>query len=236
MNGILTLEERRRKLGHDLKPHIEALLGTVFLRDLESARLDPKKVGAIFSQYRHYCSGFTGFLEILLQRTNSPIVQKPLLENLWEERGSGNANLSHVTMLDDFVVAWGVATGLTPEEAKRFPKAEVPVTSFLNDIREHLQKAPLAAAFGFIGPGTEEVTSEQYARFLKGLRSYGLVAEEKLAFFDVHIAADIQHANFFWQALEQVALTESDWDDVTAGAKHSLTRETKFWNEMVGTK
>ncbi len=230
------MSERRAILSQELRPHIEALLDTRFTRELEAASLDPRKVGAIFAQYRHYCAGFTGFLETLLQRTSLPIAQKPLLENLWEERGSGDSAKSHVTMLDDFLVAWNEATGLAAHEARVHPAANTAVSSFLGDIREHLEHAPLAAAFGFIGPGTEEVTSEQYAGFLRGLRAYGLVSEAKLAFFEVHIAADIQHANLFWQALEKVATTEAEWRDVAAGAKRSLVREVQFWNEMVEMK
>lgn len=232
----MTLEERRRQLGQELRPHIANLLDSPFTRDLEAGRLNPHQLWTIFSQYRHYCQEFTGFLEALLKRTDSAIAQKPLLENLWEERGSGDDKKSHVVMLENFVGAWGEALGMTAVEARSLAPARPPIQSFVTDIRKYLVEAAVPAAFGFVGPGTEEVTSEQYSRFLKGLRSYRLVENSKLEFFEVHIATDIQHANFFWQALDQVALTERDWLDVSEGAKHSLSRETKFWNEMMGTK
>ena len=236
MTSSLTTEMRRLSLNAVLKPHIEDLLNSAFVRNLEAGRVEPAKVWQVFSQYRHYCSAFTEFLEILLQRTTSPVAQKPLLENLWEEKGSGDSAKTHVRMLEDFVGAWGEALGRTPESIRVLPPAEAPVTEFVRDIRSHLQTATLASAFGFIGPGTEEVTSQQYTCFLRGLKSYGLVENSKLAFFEVHIVADIQHANLFWQALEQVAHTEADWLEVTSGAKQSLLRETQFWNEIMGAK
>lgn len=236
MTSSLSIETRRSNLNAVLGPDIKGLLESTFVRDLEAGRMEPGKIWQIFSQYRHYCAGFTEFLEILLSRTASPVAQKPLLENLWEEKGSGDSMKTHVRMLEDFVGAWGEALGKTPESSRALPSAEAPVAGFVRDIRTHLQSAPLPSAFGFIGPGTEEVTSRQYSRWLRGLKTYGLVESSKLEFFEVHIVADIQHADHFWQALEHVASSEADWLEVVSGAKRSLRLETQFWNEIVGVK
>ena len=134
-------------------------------------------------------------------------------------------------MLAKFLAGWACAAGI--DQLKR-PEIRPAVRSFVDDILSYLQSASLPAAFGFLGPGTEEVTSEQYKMLLEGLRSYRLVNEADLEFFSAHITADVRHADTFWTALEQIAKTEEEWNEVYTGARHSLIRETKFWNELAG--
>lgn len=228
-------DERRAKLNSNLRPDVAEMMSSAIFKQIESGQLEPAKIWAYFAQYQHYCTSFPRFLGALLSRTNLPVARQPLIENLWEESGSGDVRKSHVEMLETFLKSWGQAIGLTEAAmASRAPKN--PVVSFVDDISSYLASASMPSAFGFIGPGTEEITSEQYAVFLTGLRSYGLVDESKLEFFAAHIDADIRHANVFWDALDHIAIEESDWVDVERGARQSLKRETKFWKEMAETK
>ncbi len=229
----MKLDERRLKLSADLKPAVNKLLSSRVFRAIESRQADPKSIWTVFNDYRHYCANFPQFLELILVRTNSPIARQPLIDNLWEESGSGDKSKSHVAMLDTFLDSWGRAAGMSSTKTLEPSPAAV---SFVDDILKYVKTASLPAVFGFFGPGTEEITSEQYVVLLKGLRSYGLVGEEKLGFFGTHITADIKHADVFWQALENVASSEADWLDVTQGARDSLKRETQFWSEMAGSK
>ena len=223
----------------DLQSDVTRLLESAVFQEIARKTADPKRIWFIFSQYRHYCRSFPQFLEALLTRTTSVVARQPLLDNLWEESGSGDAAKAHPAMLDGFLDAWAEASGVSEAEMLRSQQLHPPskpVSSFVDDILLFLKTAPLASAFGFLGPGTEEITSRQYDFILKSLRSYGLVEESKLEFFSAHITADIKHADVFWDAIENVARTESDWLDVERGARESLKRETQFWKEMAGLK
>lgn len=224
-------EERRAKLAVSLRKDIEALHASTSLQAISSGKVKPEYIWQAFGQYLHYCGSFPRFLGVIISRTTSPVARQPLIENLWEESGSGLGGKSHVLMLENFLASWARAAGIDP--LKR-PEIRPAVRSFVDDILSYLQSASLPAAFGFLGPGTEEVTSEQYRLLLEGLRSYGLVQETDLEFFTAHITADVRHADTFWTALEQIAKTEEEWNEVYTGARHSLVRETKFWNELAG--
>ncbi len=231
----MRLDARRLKLSADLKKDVGELLSSRMFQQIENRQADPKQIWYVFADYRHYCANFTKFLEIIMSRTDSLIAKQPLIENLWEESGSGDGSKSHVAILETFLASWGRAIGMSSNEILEIKPSPV-VTSFVDEILIYLKTAPLPAAFGFVGPGTEEITSQQYSVFLEGLRSYQLVGENELAFFSTHIDADIKHADVFWSALDQVAATESDWLAVAQGARESIKRETQFWNEMAGSK
>lgn len=227
--------ERRQKLSAALQSDLESLMTSQVLQEIGNGRADPRSVWLVFSQYQYYCKSFPLFLEAILTRTTSVIARQPLLDNLWEEAGSGDVAKSHPAMLETFLESWGFACGI-PKPQMLTSEPSRPVVSFVEDILTFLRTAPLPAAFGFLGPGTEEITSQQYKLILRGLRSYGLVDELKFEFFSAHITADIKHAEAFWDALEDVARTEDDWLNVERGARESLKREVKFWKEMAGLK
>jgi pyrroloquinoline quinone (PQQ) biosynthesis protein C len=224
-------EMRRAKLAVSLRKELEALHASISLKAIASGKVKPEYIWQAFGQYLHYCGSFPQLLNIIISRTTSPIARQPLVENLREESGSGFGGKSHALMLEHFLASWACAAGIDP--LKR-PEIRPAVGSFVDDILSYLQSASLPAAFGFLGPGTEEVTSEQYKMILEGLRSYRLVNEKDLEFFSAHITADVRHADTFWTALEQIVETEDDWNEVYTGARYSLVRETKFWNELAG--
>lgn len=228
--------ERRIKLKSELQPLIGALMKSPVILSIIDGKASSEFVWHVFMQYRFYCARFPQFLGALLARTAEPIARQPLVENLWEESGSGDSAKSHVAMLDTFLLAWARAIGKNQSEFESWLQPREAVDSFVTEVLALLNSESLPFAFGFLGPGTEEVTTEQYTRLLEGLRGYHLVEESDLEFFAAHIIADIKHADTFWNALEQVSKSDADWNDVAAGAKKSLERETMFWNELAGLK
>jgi pyrroloquinoline quinone (PQQ) biosynthesis protein C len=227
-----SVADRRRDLTSTLAPRIDRLMGGDFVSLLKEQKVKPDDVLTVFGQYRHYCSRFPKFLSILLARTDSDVARRPLIENLWEESGEGIAQNSHLHLLDRFLTALSVKlksdSGLSLEVA---PGAAV--SKYVDAIERFLLSQPLAAGFGFIGPGTEEVTSKQYSIFFESLRSYELLADSDLIFFASHIQADVRHANLFWHALENICESDDDWRHVKSGAEASLDLELTFWKELV---
>lgn len=222
---MMTTIDRRNELTEALRPRVDRLIESEFASLLKNQSIQPADVLGAFRQYRHYCSRFPKFLSLLLARSESEVARRPLIANLWEESGEGNLQNSHLQLLDRFLNA---TAGGSPDVS---PGAAV--SKYVFEIERYLWNQPVAAAFGFIGPGTEEITSRQYSIFLEALRGYQLWSESDLIFFASHIEADVRHANLFWDALANICKSEEDWRQVKVGAEASLDLELTFWKELV---
>lgn len=231
---MIDLKQRRKEMTNYLSPLVNKLLEGPFSKGLNQGTFHPNFVGQVFGEYRLYCASFPKFLGTLLARTDEEIARRPLIINLWEESGEGDLEKTHLKMLDRFLLAWSQAK---PKGETFAPVGFVSKTAtkdFCDDIQNYLATKSAPQVFGFIGPGTEEVTARQYELFVAGLRKYSMVSEKDLEFFSAHMVADVRHADLFWNALENVCKTEADWGLAAEGAKASLEMEIQFWANLTG--
>jgi pyrroloquinoline-quinone synthase len=228
---MVEINQRRTDLMRSLSPQIEKLLSSSFAKGLLDQSHPPATVLRVFQEYRVYCASFPRFLGTLLSRSDNETVRQPLILNLWEESGEGNLQKTHLKMLEDFLNKWSDAIGVKILDISRSTGVVTP--KFCSDIQSFLHSRSLPEVFGFIGPGTEEVTARQYGSFVKGLRGYGLLKDADLDFFTAHLVADVRHADLFWDALEAVCTTEASWDLAQKGAAASLTLEIEFWDSLM---
>ena len=222
---------RRERLTAVLQPLIHDLTHCSFATKLQGRELEAHDVLTTFRQYRFYCASFPQLLATLLARVDDELVRRPLVINLWEESGEGDLTKTHLKMLDRFISSWSKALNVIDTD-RREPQG--PVSIFVSGASSYLKERSLPAAFGFIGPGTEGVTSQQYEIFLDGLRKYELVKEDDLQFFSAHIETDVRHANLFWEGLHAVCGNDDGaWIEAERGALDSLKLEKEFWNQVI---
>lgn len=225
------LNQRRTDLMKSLSPKVEQLLSSSFCKGLLNKTHSPECVLRAFQEYRVYCASFPKFLGTLLSRSENEIVRQPLIINLWEESGEGDLRKTHLKMLDRFLSRWSEAIGKKNWDLTASSGAVT--RKFSSDIQTYLQTKSLPEVFGFIGPGTEEVTARQYELFVTGLRGYGLVNDDDLEFFTTHLVADVRHADLFWDALGAVCTSEDSWRLAQQGASASLDLEIVFWENLL---
>jgi len=228
---MVELNQRRRDLMMSLSPKVDKLLSSSFSRGLLNKTHSPECILRAFQEYRVYCASFPKFLGTLLSRSDDEVVRQPLIINLWEESGEGDLRKTHLKMLDRFLSSWSESIGLKNWEIAA--TSGTVTRKFSSDIHSYLQTKSLPEVFGFIGPGTEEVTTKQYELFVKGLRGYGLVNDGDLEFFTTHLVADVRHADLFWDALAAVCVSEDSWHLAQQGASASLDLEIVFWENLL---
>src|SRR2546421_3407767 len=87
-----------QQLEADLRPGIERILTHPFLQRLAEASITSSQLREFTLQYNIYCSHFPRYLAAVAANVPDDATRLSLIENLWEEHGEGNLDLSHRTL------------------------------------------------------------------------------------------------------------------------------------------
>ena len=138
------------KLQHELQPSIDEILNHPFITRIRNATLTKDQLQFFVEQYHIYNTYFPRMLGALAANVPDDKTRMPIIENLWEEHGSGKLEESHRVLFEKFAIAVGVS----PE---RLDKVEPLSTTAI--CCEHLLETCLNEDFitslGVLGPVTE---------------------------------------------------------------------------------
>ena len=182
-------------------------------------------------QYYVYSSGFTSYLQAVINGLPLQRHRQTLVENPKEEQrvcGSADNVTPHAVLFDRFRRAAGVTETLE----RRF----TPCTTVLVWRDLFLQKcqSPRAGVgVGAIGLATELLVSQIYAQILEGLRGHNSLSSEHHRFFELHIDCDDGHADELLRITEELCQDCSTREAVRFGAFSSLNLRTAFWDVML---
>jgi hypothetical protein len=195
-----------------------------------SADLAKREKAYLLRQYQHYVESFPLLLALALTHLFDDIVRFPLVQNLWEEHGSGNLEKNHRTLYEqtlhrarmaDPAISGVLTLGYGPA-----------VVNFVAACTNALKVSNPCFTVGFIGLGTEAVTAELYCILRTPLSPFGQPDDN---FFDLHLQIDNEHAALFIPAITRLQETNAaDSDcDLNKGFERALELEVLFWNQVV---
>jgi pyrroloquinoline quinone (PQQ) biosynthesis protein C/mannose-6-phosphate isomerase-like protein (cupin superfamily) len=152
----------------------------------------------LFSQYYFYSQNFTRLIAVILGKCDNDYYRCKLIENLWEESGGIEFEKRHSEIFHQFLKN---SLNLDTKKIKfaAFSK------QFFNDYFQLCQAASPAECAAILAFATEGIVARLYKIFKTGLLNAGIL-EEQLAFFNLHIACDDEHA----ETLKELSFSYQD--------------------------
>jgi pyrroloquinoline quinone (PQQ) biosynthesis protein C len=193
---------------------------------LGRCKIDPRSRAdfQVFSGQHYALVGtFTRYLELLLVQAPSSQAKLWLAKVLIDEYGERSGQEDHATHYRRFMLACG-----WPEEEIEQVRLHPAVVEF---ITEHLRlclQQPFLVGLGAVGPGHEWAIPLMFAEIIGGLERAGFTPEE-MAYFTLHTAQDVDHANWLEEALATFATTQEAQEQIALGCRLSLAARERLW-------
>jgi quercetin dioxygenase-like cupin family protein/pyrroloquinoline quinone (PQQ) biosynthesis protein C len=179
----------------------------------------------VFSQYHLYTSSFTRFIAGVMASCESDLFRARLSENLWEEGGGCEPGRRHAQIFRDFL-----QHSLGIDDVDRIAYASF-TRQFVDAYLAESVRSDAVSGAAFLAIGTEGIVARMYQIMRAGLVHAG-IPEAELAFFDLHIACDDDHA----VTLEELMLSYADqpgWFDACAAAlTRALDLRLRFFDDL----
>ena len=215
------------KLQAELRPGINEILEHPFLKRIHDATLTESQLKFFVEQYHVYNSYFPRLLSALAANITDDRTRMPIVENLWEEHGSGVLKDSHRMLFENFAAS----VGLTPEDLKNVEPLST--TAICCDhLLDTCMNEDFITSLGALGPGTEYFTKDEYYLIVEGLSKYPTLGEKELEFWIVHISLDEDHYSDMLEAIKPWCNTSSNRHKVKVGAKKAIDLEILFWDGL----
>lgn len=115
------------RIEEEIQPRIAKVLNSPFLLALANASLSARQLREFALEYYVYALAFPKCLSEVAANAPDDEARFPLIENLWEEYGSGDAAANHRALYKTSCTAWGSALRSTPPApACRPPRTRFP--------------------------------------------------------------------------------------------------------------
>ena len=182
-------------------------------------------------QYATYSSGFTSYLQAVINSLHSAEHRHQLQDNLAEEQGlldDTGHHIPHAQLFERFRRAAGVSE---QQEAEFRPC--VTATTWRDLFLQKCQSSQNGVGLGAIGIGTELVVSAIYTQIRQGLREHSALSDADCLFFDLHIDCDDGHADELLRITEDLCSDAEHREAVRFGAISALNLRNAFWDVML---
>ncbi len=216
-----------REMEKDLLVKIDRVLTHPVITKINKGELSKEQLRLFAIQYSIYCGYFPRFLCACAANIPDDNTRMAIIENLWEEHGSGDLKGSHRVLFEKFALSVGV----TPEDirnAKPIPSTLINVEYLLN----MCQDGSFIKSLGALGPGTEFFTSREYELIYRGLQKVEGLTESDLEFWSIHITLDDHHYEDMVDAVRIWLDTEENINLFKEGAERAVDLEILFWNGL----
>jgi len=212
------------RIEREIQPRIAEVLSSPFLEALASAALSPQQLRSFATEYYVYALAFPKCLAEVAANAPDDESRYPLIENLWEEYGSGDPEANHRTLYKKFMHGLGIS------EAEYSAGTCLPATANQIDRLSRLcRNEPYLVGFGALSIGTEFFTADEYVLILKGLQQYDFLDAGSLKFWAVHTELDEFHYQDMRAVLDKWPDPEECYEQVLTGAVAAIDLEIGFW-------
>lgn len=159
-----------------------------------------RQLQQIFLEYRIFTDHYADDLALLVARTPRGELKTLLSELVYEELGSGDANQSHIEMLERFVSSLGVESFDEPTDPRN--------VELLGEMRRLLTDEPVIYGIALRGMGGECVCQVYLTELHRQLRKNPYCrdheAEIDWEFWDVHAGEpDLEHNRMVKRGIDQ---------------------------------
>ncbi len=209
-------------LEEELTPLIHQVIHHPVLRGVAS--LGRSELQILGREYALVCAHFPRLIAAVAANVPNDVTRLPLVENLWEEHGSGNLGLSHRTLFGRFLLAVDISGEPQPSEVSGSTRR------YIKEVSEICQNGHFLEGLGALGPGTEFFTGIEFDHLYNGLMETGYFSEFDLEFFSVHIGMDDEHYEGMRQALTPWLGNRTNEAHIRRGARRAVQLEVEFWD------
>lgn len=216
-----------KQLEKELRPDIDKILYHPFLIRISKGDLSHAQLQYFAIQYAYYCYHFPRFLAFTAGNIPDDLTRMPLVENLWEEHGSGKYSKSHRQLYNKFLEALEIE----PKELKTFPLLPDTQTC-VQTLLDICKNRHYLESLGALGPGTEFFTNDEYEIIYNGLEKSPYLTQRDLKFWKVHISLDVEHYGEMVEILYPFLHEEKNRNLIREGALKAIQMEQLFWSGL----
>ena len=199
---------------HTLDTRIAAkhLLDHPFYQRWNSGELTRDELQDYARQYYHYALAFPTFLSAMHHQTEDIAIRQMLLENLIEEeRGAENHPELWLRFCDALGLSRDEVLATTASEATR---------RLIDAVRESARHGELHEGLAALYAYESQVPAVAQSKIDGLAKWYGITADRDIAFFSVHMEADVVHSGTSKALLNQLCDTPAK----TAAAGEATSR------------
>jgi len=216
-----------KKLEKELRPEIDKILYHPFLLRIAKGDMSHEQLQYFAIQYADYCYHFPRFLAFTAGNIPDDITRMPLIENMWEEHGSGRYSRSHRQLYNKFLEALDV----DPKNLANYQKLPDTQTC-VQTMMDICKNKHFLESIGALGPGTEFFTNDEYEIIFNGLEKSPYLTQRDLKFWKVHISLDVEHYSEMVEILYPYLKDENNCNLIKAGALKAIQMEQLFWSGL----
>lgn len=216
-----------KKLEKELKPEIDIILSHPFLKRIEKGDMSFEQLQYFAIEYAEYCYHFPRFLALTAGNIPDDLTRMPIIENLWEEHGSGKYSGSHRQLYNKFLEALDI----DPRTLDKHPKLPDTITC-VQTLLDMCKNDHFVKSLGALGPGTEFFTNDEYDLIFKGLDKSPYLTQRELRFWKAHISLDVEHYSEMVEALYPYIHDENNCKLIKEGALKAIRMEQLFWDGL----
>lgn len=215
------------KLQLELRSGIDEILQHPFLQRIKNTELSKSQLKFFVEQYHIYNTYFPRLLGALAANITDDKTRIPIIENLWEEHGSGVLENSHRVLFERFAKS----VGLSAEDLSNVEPLSTTAIC-CEHLLETCMQDDFITSLGALGPGTEYFTNDEYQIIVDGLSKYDFLSEKDLEFWVVHISLDEDHYAEMLEVIKPWCNTAENRHKVKVGAKKAIDLEILFWDGL----
>jgi pyrroloquinoline-quinone synthase len=216
-----------KDLEKELRPEIDKILYHPFLIRIAKGDMNLEQLQYFAIQYAEYCYHFPRFLASTAANIPDDQTRMPIIENLWEEHGSGKFTRSHRQLYNKFLEALYI----DPKKLKDFdllPDTLTCVQTIMDVCKNH----HYIESLGALGPGTEFFTNDEYEIIFDGLDKSPYLTQRDLKFWKVHISLDVEHYGEMVEILYPFLDKAENRKMIREGAFKAIQMEQLFWSGL----
>lgn len=203
------------------------LLNHSFYQRWTAGTLTREELRDYAGQYFHYAMAFPTFISAMHQQTEDISVRQMLLENLIEEeRGAENH--------PELWLRFCESLGLDREEVKAGAANEATrtlIATMKSLARDGALHEGLAALYAY----ESQIPAVAKAKIEGLARNYAISAERDIAFFTVHMEADVLHSQTSREILRDLCDTPEKTAAADAAARQTLNALYGFLDSVTAT-
>lgn len=191
------------------------------------SELDSFAFQKVLCEYRYLVHRFTPWLGLIISKTDEERVRQLLLPNFVEESGSIGGTISHLKMLDNFLLSCGIQR---PDEYRALQSTIETEQWFYNLFDSGNTYASLCA----IGPSTEEISGQFLQPMLEATKIIFGESKVDFTYFDAHLSEmEVEHVRCIQEAIDFMEgknpLLKNDSEK---WINESIRRHSFFWDSL----